>query len=164
MMQFEAYAPILTETHLTITEVLDGDSIKVSSIFKKNEREIRLYGIDAPENRMCRKLRDDEKKTQLAGNFILYLGQLSTRFLLSVAPPGTKVTLLTEEGNFYDYYKRQLAYLILPDGRCLNEILLHEGYARVEAEYFCKRLQEYAQLNFAAKQSQSGLYSLIDRF
>jgi micrococcal nuclease len=164
MMQFEAYAPILTETHLIITEVLDGDGIKVSSKFKKNEKEIRLYGIDAPENRICRKLRDDEKKTQLAGNFIMYLGQLSTRFVLSIAPPGTNVTLLTEEGNFYDYYRRQLAYVILPDGRCLNEILLHEGYARVEAEYYCKRLHEYSRLNFAAKQAKSGLYALVDRF
>ena len=159
-----AYAPFLVETHLQITEVLDGDSIKVSSMFKKNEKEIRLYGIDAPENKVCRKLREDEKKTQLAGEFIMYLGSIATKFLLKIAPPGTKVTLLTEENNFFDFYKRQLAYVILPDGSCLNEILIREGYARAEKEYFCEKLPEYQKLNFRAKQKKMGLYSLINRF
>lgn len=61
-----AYAPFLVETHLQITEVLDGDSVKVSSMFKKNEKEIRLYGIDAPENKVCRKLREDEKENTVS--------------------------------------------------------------------------------------------------
>ena len=164
MTHFAAYAPFLIETHMKVSEVLDGDSLKVVSLLNKNEKEIRLYGIDAPEMKKCRKLREDEKKTQLAGEFIMYLGQLATRFVLSIAPPGTNVTLLTEEGNVYDFYRRQLAYVILPDGSCLNEILIREGYARVESEYSCRRLQEYAQLNFSAKQVKSGLYALVDRF
>lgn len=159
-----AYAPFLTESHLEISQVLDGDSIKVTSIFKKNEKEIRLYGIDAPEIKVCRKLREEEQKTQLAGEFIMYLGQLAARFVLRIAPPGTKVTLITEQNNFFDFYKRQLAYVILPDGSCLNEILIREGYARPEQEYFCEKLPEYEQLNFKAKQEKVGLYSLINRF
>lgn len=164
MIPNAAIATVLTETHLQITEVLDGDSIKVSSMFKKHEKEIRLYGIDAPENKLCRKLREEEQKTQLAGEFILHLGQLATKFVLKVAPPGTKVTLITEQNNFFDFYKRQLAYVILPDGSCLNEILIREGYARPEKEYFCEKLPEYQQLNFKAKQKKMGLYSLINRF
>ncbi|MFZ4798864.1 MAG: hypothetical protein ACOYMA_15295 [Bacteroidia bacterium] len=52
---------------------------------------------------------------------------ISTQFVLSDAPPGINITLITEKQNYYDFYKRQLAYLILPDGKCLNEILLAEG-------------------------------------
>ena len=39
-MQNNAKAPILVQTHLTITDVLDGDSIKVVSLFNKNEFEM----------------------------------------------------------------------------------------------------------------------------
>lgn len=164
MQHFSAIAPQTTEAHLQITEVLDGDSIKVSSIFGKEEKEIRLYGIDAPENKICRKLREDEKKTQLAGEFIIYLGHLATKYVLKLAPPGTRVSLITEKNNSYDFYKRQLAYVILPDGSCLNEIMIREGYARAEKEYICEMLSQYQKLNFIAKQKKMGLYSLINRF
>ena len=164
MTSYTAYESFLVEPHLKISKVLDGDSIKVSSIFNQSEKEIRLYGIDAPESKVCRKLREEEMKRQLAGEFIMYLGQLATRFVLSIAPPGTKVTLLTERNNFFDFYKRQLAYVILPDGSCLNEILIREGYARAESEYDCEKLSEYQQLNFQAKQEQIGLYSLCNSF
>lgn len=163
-MQYNAIAPFLTETHLQITEVLDGDSIMVASIFNKNEKEIRLYGLDAPENKRNRKLREDERKARLAGEYLVYLGKLSTAFMLKVAPPGTGVTILTEENNFYDYYRRQLAYVILPDGSCLNEILLKSGFAKAEPEYTCKMQPFYDKLNFAAMQSKSGIYGLVKRF
>ena len=61
-MQNNAKAPIFIETHLVITEVMDGDSLKVSSMFKKKEKEIRLYGIDCPENKYNRKMVEEEKK------------------------------------------------------------------------------------------------------
>lgn len=159
-----AFAPLLVEPHMQITEVLDGDSIMVASIFRKGEKEIRLYGIDSPENKINRKLREDEKKTQVAGELLMQLGQLATKFVLKIAPPGTKITLLTEQNNFYDYYKRQLAYVILPDGSCLNEILIREGYARAEAEYECEKLPEYQRENFNAMSKKSGLYAYVKRF
>lgn len=163
-MQFEVNAPILMETHLKISKVVDGDSIKVTSIFNTNEKEIRLYGIDAPEIKICRKLRDDEKKVHLAGEFMMFLAQLSTRYLLSVAPPGTKVTLITEQDNRLDIYKRQLAYVILPDGSCLNELMLSEGYARAASEYYCSKLADFQILNFAAMQAGQGLYACTPNF
>ena len=163
-MLFEVNAPIFTETHLKITAVLDGDSIKVASIFNKHEKEIRLYGIDAPEVKVCRKLKEDEMKTQLAGEFIMYLGQLATRYVLSIAPPGTKITLITERDNFQDFYKRQLAYVILPDGSCLNEILLTAGYAKPMNEYSCSKLPDFQILNLAAKQAGQGLYAYAPNF
>ena len=164
MKHYTAIAPQSTETHLQITEVLDGDSIKVASIFGKDEKEIRLYGIDAPENKQCRKLREDEKKTQVAGEFLIHLGHLATKIVLKVAPPGTRVSLITEMNNYFDFYKRQLAYVILPDGSCLNEIMVREGYARAEKEYFCEMLSQYQKLNFIAKQKKSGLYALVKGF
>ena len=163
-MQFDAIAPYLIETHFKIIQILDGDSLMVKNIISKEEKEIRLYGLDAPENKRNRKLIEDEKKARVAGEFLMQLGRKSTDFVLSVAPPGTNVTLITEEKYFFDFYKRQLAYIILPDGSCLNEILIIEGYAKAMGEYYCSNLAKYQQLNFLAKQSAKGLYAFTPTF
>ena len=161
---FRANTSNIIETHLKISKVLDGDSIKVISLFNKVEKEIRLYGLDAPETKINRKLKEDERKTQLAGNFLIHLGMLSLKFILKVAPPETKITIITEENNFNDFYGRQLAYVILPDGKCLNEILITEGYAKAYNEYDCFELAKYQELNFSAMQSGKGLYQFTKKF
>jgi micrococcal nuclease len=163
-MQFDAIAPYLTETHFKITKVLDGDSFIVQNIFSKKQKEIRLYGLDAPENKRNRKLLEDEKKARVAGEFLIQLGMKATAFALTIAPPETNITLITEEKYFFDFYKRQLAYIILPDGSCLNEILIEEGYAKSMSEYYCSNLAKYQQLNFAAMQSGKGLYAFVSNF
>ena len=104
-MQFDAIAPYSIETHCKITRVLDGDSFMVQNIFSKDEKEIRLYGLDAPENKRNRKLIEDEKKARVAGEFLIQLGRKSTDFVLTIAPPGTNITLITEEKYFFDFYK-----------------------------------------------------------
>jgi micrococcal nuclease len=78
--------------------------------------------LDAAEIKRNRKQHEDEKKSKLVGEFLIHLGRRSTDVVLSNIPTGTNVTLITEEKYFYDYYNRQLAYIILPDGICLNEI------------------------------------------
>ena len=55
-MYYSANAPILVESHMRVAEILDGDSIVVENFFSKNQKEIRLYGLDAPENKHNRKL------------------------------------------------------------------------------------------------------------
>ena len=106
----------------------------------------------------------DEKKARVAGEFLMQLGRKSTDFVLSVAPPGTNITLITEEKYFFDFYKRQLAYIILRNGCCINEILIIEGYAKAMGEYYCSNLAKYQQLNFLAKQSAKGLYAFTPTF
>ena len=162
-MQNNAKAPIIVETHLFITEVIDGDSIKVSSIFNKDEKEIRLYGIDCPENKDNRKMVEDEKKLHTPAQFLLGLGQQAHKFVLSVAPVGTSVTLQIEKGNELDHYKRYLAYVILPDGSCLNETIVANGYARATGDYYCAELPKYQELQFKAKRKKKGLFKYISR-
>jgi len=164
MNTFRANASNIIETHLKISKVMDGDSIKVVSLFNKIEKEIRLYGLDAPETKINRKLKEDEKKTQLAGKFLIQMGMLSLKFVLKVAPPETKITIITEQDNFFDFYGRQLAYVLLPDGTCLNELLIIEGYAKPFNEYACAELANYQKLNFAAMQSGKGLYEFAKKF
>ncbi len=163
-MKYKAKAPYIVETNLKISKVIDGDSIIVKEIFGKKEKEIRLYGLDAPENKRNKKLRKDEKETHLAGEFLIKLGHLSTQFVLNIAPPGTNVTLITEKQNYYDFYNRQLAYIILPNGECLNEKLLREGYAKPLNEYYCSLLLDYQDLNNLAKKEKQGLYKITNTF
>ena len=163
-MKYNAIAPHLVETHLEVAQVLDGDSLIVVSKFGKKEKEIRLYGLDCPENKHNRKLREVEKKSHLAGELLLQMGRIATEFVLKYAPPGTPVTIITEDANPIDFYGRQLAYVILPSGECLNEVLIREGYAKAEGEYFCSKLAEYQVLNFKAINSKSGLYRMVKRW
>jgi len=163
-MQYEAKAPHLVETHWQIKEVLDGDSIIICNQFTKMEKEIRLYGLDAPEVKLNRKMIEDEEKSHLPAQLLKLLGLQSLNFVLSVAPPGTSVTIITEYDNFYDYWNRQLGYVILPNGECLNDLLLANGYAKATNHYYCSRLEQFQMLNRQAQLDEIGIYSTVKRF
>ena len=163
-MQYNAKAPYLVETHWQIDEVLDGDSIIISNLFTRLRKEIRLYGLDAPEVKYNRKMKDDEQKTRLAAQFLIQLGLEALHYVLKVAPPKTVVTIITEWENPYDFWNRQLAYVILPGGECLNELLLINGFAKVTDKYFCSKLADYQLLNRQAQLNELGIYSQVKRF
>ena len=152
------------ETHWKIEEVLDGDSIIICHLFTKMQKEIRLYGLDAPEVKYNRKMKEDEQKSQLPAQILRQLGMLSLHYVLSIAPPQTAVTIITEEANFYDFWKRQLGYVILPSGECLNDLLLQNGYAKATHEYYCSRLKEMQVFNRQAQLEKKGIYSVVSSF
>ena len=147
-----------------VEEVLDGDSLKVKQEFTQERREIRLYGLDAPEVSFSRKMREDEAKTGIPASLLLQFGMMSLDYVLQVCPPGTRITLLTELDNRTDFWLRDLAYVILPNGECLNELLIINGFAKASHSYYCFVLPEYQQLNFQAKQNKAGIYLFIDVF
>lgn len=163
-MQIKAYGQACIKTHLTITKVVDGDGLFVVDMFGKNEIEIRFVGIDAPEVRRSKKLLQDERETHLPGQLLLKLGQASKKYLSSVAPAGTSITLVLEKQHSYDFYGRTLAYVFLPDGSCLNEIMINDGYAKPYSKYYCEALSEYQKLNTFARANQRGLYQLVSNF
>ncbi|MBA4153664.1 thermonuclease family protein [Flavobacterium sp.] len=163
-MQYEAKAPFIVETHWQIEEVLDGDSIIICNQFTQLKKEIRLYGLDAPEVKINRKMMEDEEKSSLPAELLLQFGLQSLQFVLSVAPPKTTVTIITEQENYYDYWNRQLGYVILPGGECLNDLLLINGYAKATHQYFCSKLAHYQILNREAQLNELGIYSQVKRF
>jgi len=77
-------------------------------------------GIDAPEIKTCRKLFQYERETHIAGALLMMLGSLSFNFLKEIVLPGTLLNIELEKVNEEDPYRRTLAYVYLPDGRCLN--------------------------------------------
>lgn len=151
----------ILKTHLKVAKVVDGDGLIVTNLFNKQEEEIRLLGIDAPELRMCGKLDQDERETHIAGQLLMKMGRMAQKFMIGVAPPETSVTVVQEIDNLKDAYGRTLAYVILPDGRCLNEIMVAEGYAKPYNRFFCSELPKYQLLSNTAKIKGKGLFSVL---
>lgn len=159
----EAYKHKYIKSHQRITRVVDGDGLFVVDMFGKNETEIRLLGIDAPEVR-SKKLKQDERETHLPGQLLLELGIASKAYLSSIASVGEWVTLIMEQQHSFDFYGRTLAYVLLRDGSCLNEMMIDTGYAKPYEKYWCKALGEYQFLNSFARNNGRGLYQLVERF
>lgn len=155
---------IRTETFWLIEKVLDGDSLIVKEEFGQYQKEIRLYGLDAPEIHRNRKIREDEAKTHIPASLLLQYGLMSLDFVLQAAPPGTRVTILTEKENQLDFWKRQLGYIILPSGECLNELLIKNGWAKPSSSYYCFSLHYFQELSNLAKRNDAGIYGFNKTF
>jgi len=156
--------PFLIRNFHFLSRAVDGDGLILKNILNNSEEEIRFLGIDAPEIKQCRKLIQDERETHMAGQLLMMLGRQSFNFLIELIPPGTKLTVKTESKDSSDIYGRTLAYVYLPDGRCVNEILVSEGYAKPYSRYYCSELTNYQILNMKAKNERKGLYGIVDNF
>jgi len=55
-----------------------------------------------------------------------------------------------------------MAYVYLPDGRCLNEIMIAEGHAKPFNRYYCRELANYQVLNMKANNERKGLYGIVE--
>jgi len=118
-----------------VLRVSDGDTIRVRT--GKEEVKIRLYGIDAPES------------TQEGG-------AEATEFL--------KDLLLSEQVEFYtldvDRYERQVAIVVLPNGKIVQDILLQTGLVWVYTKY-CKveRCSDWKRMEKQAKNKKIGIWA-----
>ena len=163
-MQLNAKETTITKSLLKIVKFVDGDGIILEDIVSKKELEVRLYGIDAPEINYCKKIKKDEIELQVPAALLIKLGYLSFNFLKDQVNLGDVCTLVQEQNNLVDKYGRLLGYLILNDGRVLNEIMIKEGYAKPYNEVFCEMLPMYQEWNLQAKNSSKGLYSIVNKF
>ena len=163
-MQLNAKETTITKSLLKIVKFVDGDGIILEDIVSKKEFEVRLYGIDAPEINYCKKIKKDEIELQVPAALLIKLGYLSFNFLKDQVNLGDVCTLVQEQNNLVDKYGRLLGYLILKDGRVLNEIMIKEGYAKPYNVVFCEMLPMYQEWNLQAKNSSKGLYSIVSTF
>ena len=86
-------------------------------------------------------MKEDEEKSSLPAELLRQFGLQSLQFVLSVAPPKTVVTIITEQENYYDYWNRQLGNVILPSGLCLNELLYKMGMPKQPISIIVASLQ-----------------------
>ncbi|ADO45032.1 nuclease (SNase domain protein) [Hydrogenobacter thermophilus TK-6] len=111
-----------------ITRVVDGDTFRCR--IDAEEITVRLIGVDTPESKENPKAKRDADRTGMSLEEITRMGREAYQFTKSLIPVGTTVYLETDV-QLTDRYGRVLAYVWLPDGRMLNEVLLKEGYAQV---------------------------------
>ena len=163
-MQYNVKQSYITHTHFEVLKPIDGDGLIVQNKHTKEKAEIRLYGIDAPETKKIWKLIQDERETHVPGQLLIELGWRSFSFLKRITPPGTDCTLIQEKKNSTDAYGRLLAYVILPDGTSINELMIKRGYAKPYDKILCNELSRYRKLNFAAKKKKKGSYAYTERF
>ena len=163
-MYLEVNSTFMINNFCILKKVVDGDGLILKNVLNNSEEEIRFLGIDAPESKRCKKLIQDERETHLPAQLLLMLGRLSLNFLIELIPPGTKLTIKTESKDSLDIYGRTLAYVYFPDGRCINEILVSEGYAKPYSRYYCNELTNYQILNKKAKNERKGLYETVEFF
>lgn len=103
-----------------VERVIDGDTFVCSG------EKVRLIGVDTPESRKNRRAYKQRELGDI--KTVVRLGKEAKKFTKSLIPPGTQVRLEFDVQK-RDRYGRLLAYVWLPDGRMLNEVLLEEGYA-----------------------------------
>ena len=110
----------------TVERVTDGDTFRI--LLNGKSEAVRLTGIDTPESKPNKKARKDADRTGQDLALIVRLGKRSTDYLKRTLPKGTKVRLEFDVRE-RDGYGRLLAYVYLPSGLMLNELILLEGYA-----------------------------------
>lgn len=127
---------------VTVTRVIDGDSLVVFD--GDSEIVVRLIGVDTPESRNSPKAKRDAEQWGVPVEEILEAGREASAFTASICPPGIAVTLPAADRK-RDLYGRFLAYVILPDGRCINEVLVRMGYATVYRQEKFERKADYVE-------------------
>jgi micrococcal nuclease len=138
-----------------VAKVVDGDTLDIdipdasaSGGQAYSHTRIRLWGIDTPET-----------KDPRTGP--MYFGKEASDFATKLAL-GKQVTIyLEKEKNSRDKYHRLLAYIQLPDGTFLNEILLSEGYAYADLRFKHGLYNKYKQLESVARSQKKGLWANV---
>jgi micrococcal nuclease len=135
--------PLPDDLEARVRRVYDGDTIRVRTLGR--DETVRLLGVDCPE--VSHPPRPAE-----------HFGPEAAAFARRLAG-GKKVSLGADAlANRRDKYGRLLRYVILPDGRLLNALLIEEGYCRVLAWFPFERREEFTRLEAAARARAFGLW------
>lgn len=123
-----------------VTEVVDGDTIKVNVI-----GALRLIGIDTPETR------DPRKSVQCFG----IEASNRAKELLS----GKRVYLEYDPAQKQDKYGRTLAYVYREDGLFYNAEMIKQGYAHSYVRFPHPRLDEFNTYQREARDNGRGFWA-----
>lgn len=133
-----------------VTNVLDGDTLEIDiPDANYNHTRIRLWGIDTPE-------------TKHPDFGVMYFGPQAAEFAKQLTF-GKKVTVYLDETRTRGYYGRLLAYVLLPDDRFLNEVLVAEGFAYSDLRFDHGFYNTYKQLEAGARSAKKGLWENVTR-
>ena len=131
----------------TITEVIDGDTLKVAFVDPppgiRTEESVRLLGIDTPE------LKTSAEPDAFA---------LEAReFVISYIADST--VYLAFESRWRGSFGRLLAYVFTSEGSLLNTELLSRGFASVYNDTPCYFHQYFVAIEVVARSESQGMWT-----
>jgi len=133
----------------TVVNVIDGDTFDIDIPDGRYKRtRIRLLGIDTPE-----------LSSEQSG--IMYFGPEAAEFAKKLALGKPVAIYLDSPNPTRGKYGRLLAYVRLPDGGFLNEVLLTEGCAYADTRFSHSFYNKYKQLQSRARNSKKGLWQKV---
>ncbi len=146
-------------TPCTVLHVVDGDTFHCL-LPSGEEVKVRLIGVDTPESSDNPKARRDVERTGRSLEEIIKMGKMAKEYTKKLLPKGEKVYLEFDVQKT-DRYGRLLAYVWLPDGRMLNEVLVKEGFAQVYTVPPNVKYQErLLQAQRYARENRKGLWGI----
>lgn len=132
-----------------VVRVVDGDTLHLDEPDNGGRiTKVRLLGIDAPEMGNAR-------------GKPMYFAQEATKFATELSLGQVVTVYLDEAAGSRDKYGRLLAYLVLPDGRFLNEELLLGGYVYADLRFRHSYYYKYKQLEAGTRAAKAGLWAAV---
>ena len=129
-----------------VKHVVDGDTLDIKIPCGRQEyTRIRLLGIDAPE-------------TGNGDSAAMHFASEAAAFTRQATLDKSVTIYLDSPGPTRGKYGRLLAYIRLPDGRFVNEVLLTDGYAYADLRFDHSLYNKYAQLGETARHDKKGLW------
>jgi endonuclease YncB( thermonuclease family) len=134
--------------NFAVIHVIDGDTLDIDiPDGQSGYTRIRLLGIDAPE--------------KTAASDEMYFSSEATEFAKKIALGKQVEVFLDEATETRGKYGRLLAYVKLPDGKFLNELLLSEGFAYADLRFGHSFYNKYKQIESRARNSKKGLWKNV---
>ena len=138
------------EKSFTVVKIVDGDTIDIDiGDGEFDHTRIRLWGVDTPE-------------TKKPGAEVMHFGPEATEVTTRLSL-GKRVRLYLDSKSTRGKYGRLLAYVQLPGGEFLNEVLLAEGYAYADLRFRHNFYYKYQQLEASARGQKKGLWEKVTR-
>lgn len=136
--------------------VLDADTIGIRWLSGTNK--VRVAGIDAPESKLNKKLREQAEQLKVRPESLLQISQVVIR-QMDIMLTGKDIRIVFPRREVeYDSFSRVLAYIEV-DGKDIGEMLLRNGlcYPRAESH---PRKERYFEVSAEARTQRKGMYGL----
>lgn len=121
-----------------VERIVDGDTLVLHRV-----GHVRLMGVDTPESK--HPTRPVEAFAREASQFLQQLAE------------GQAVRIEYDRAT-RDRYGRLLAYLYLPDGRCINAEVIRQGFGFAYIKYPFRDMDQYRALEREAREAGRGLW------
>lgn len=143
-----------------VLRVIDGDTIDV--LWRGKRVRVRLIGVDAFEIHDSPKARQDAADLGMDEATMIRIGLMARDYLARLLPPDSSIGLsFPHDSPRTDAYGRVLAYVHLPNGYVVNEILLKEGVARARFLPHNINAVVYRRLEAEARHSKKGIWAAM---